>query len=154
MRRRAVKPPRTSSKNQTKQLIWRVLNDTDDPLYKIFLSFITLLILASVGLLFVETFVDLSPGTVETFHLIDDAILVTKAVMAEASALVLGGFALRVDASDPVHYPDRFMDEERGRDTWDTVMHSLKRVEALPGAGGGASHGRESCLSHERSVLP
>ncbi len=61
-------------------MIWRVLNDTEDPLYKVFLAFITLLILASVALLFVETFVELSPGTIETFHLIDDTILVIFAL--------------------------------------------------------------------------
>jgi hypothetical protein len=41
--------------------------------------------------------------------------------MREASRVVLGGFELNVD-SEVVRWPDRFMDEDRGRVMWDRVM--------------------------------
>ncbi len=61
--------------NRTRDFLWGILNDPKDPFYIPFLSFITILILASVGLLFVETFSDLAPETVETFRVIDNVIL-------------------------------------------------------------------------------
>jgi len=44
--------------------------------------------------------------------------------MTEASAVVLNGFKLRTKA-DIVRYPDRYMDEDRGREFWDKVMQLL-----------------------------
>jgi hypothetical protein len=44
--------------------------------------------------------------------------------MAEASAIVLGGFRLRLDAKI-VCWPDRYMDG-RGREFWGRVMALLK----------------------------
>jgi hypothetical protein len=41
--------------------------------------------------------------------------------MAEASRAVLGGFTIPTEAKI-VRYPDRFMDEKRGRAMWDRVM--------------------------------
>jgi DNA polymerase-1 len=41
--------------------------------------------------------------------------------MREASRIVLDGFELNVD-SEVVSYPERFMDENRGRVMWDRVM--------------------------------
>lgn len=40
--------------------------------------------------------------------------------MREASAIVLDGFTLTTDVKTIVN-PDRFMDEERGRQMWDLV---------------------------------
>jgi hypothetical protein len=47
-----------------------------------------------------------------------------QAHMAEASRVVLDGFELRSDAK-LVRYPDRYMDEGRGRIMWDKVMGIL-----------------------------
>jgi hypothetical protein len=44
-----------------------------------------------------------------------------QAAMAEASRIVLDGFELRSDAK-LIHYPDRFMDESRGRVMWERVL--------------------------------
>ena len=55
---------------------------------------------------------------------IDEAVAEMQACMAEASRVVLDGFELRSDAKI-VRYPDRFMDEDRGRGMWDRVMRRL-----------------------------
>jgi len=47
-----------------------------------------------------------------------------RGYMTEASAVVLNGFKLRTKA-DIVRYPDRYMDEGRGREFWDKVMQLL-----------------------------
>jgi DNA polymerase-1 len=44
--------------------------------------------------------------------------------MAEASKAVLSGFEVQTSYST-VHYPERYMDEERGRAMWDRVMRLL-----------------------------
>ncbi len=44
-----------------------------------------------------------------------------RAVMEEAARYVLDGFVIKTDAQI-VRYPDRFMDEKRGRIMWDRVM--------------------------------
>jgi DNA polymerase I len=59
----------------------------------------------------------------------DEATEFTKAVMAEASRAVLNGFELGVDVK-VWRYPNRFMDEKRGRGTWDRIMKHLARAEA------------------------
>lgn len=55
---------------------------------------------------------------------IEDVVRATQDAMREASAIVLGGFALRTDASI-VRYPDRYSDP-RGAKMWQTVMRLLK----------------------------
>jgi DNA polymerase-1 len=52
-------------------------------------------------------------------------------IMAEASRIVLDGFALRSDATI-VRYPDRYMDK-RGKAMWDTVMTILTDLETEAG---------------------
>jgi DNA polymerase I len=52
---------------------------------------------------------------------LDADIANMRAAMAEASKLVLTGFELRTDV-DIVRYPDRYMDEDRGRIMWDRTM--------------------------------
>jgi hypothetical protein len=47
--------------------------------------------------------------------------------MAEASAIVLGGFTLRSDAQ-LIRYPDRYIDE-RGAHMWHTVWDILNARE-------------------------
>jgi hypothetical protein len=59
---------------------------------------------------------------------LDQDIVTMRAAMAEASRAVLGGFELRTDAVT-VKYPDRFMDEKRGRKMWDQVMRLLVQAE-------------------------
>jgi DNA polymerase I len=56
-----------------------------------------------------------------------DAVAATQEAMAEASALVLGGFRLRSDA-EVFRYPDRFEDE-RGRTMWKTISKILADFE-------------------------
>ena len=52
-----------------------------------------------------------------------------KAIMAHASKAVLGGFEIRVGV-EIFKYPDRYMDESRGRQMWDTVLGLLDQLEA------------------------
>lgn len=54
---------------------------------------------------------------------LDAAIATTKALMQEASRIVLDGFALGSDVKE-VRYPDRYMDK-RGVVMWNKVMHLL-----------------------------
>jgi DNA polymerase-1 len=50
----------------------------------------------------------------------------TQRAMAEASSIVLGGFALRSDAK-VVPYPERYRDE-RGTQMWRTVWDVLSEI--------------------------
>ncbi len=54
---------------------------------------------------------------------LDSAISETQEIMAEASAIILGGFKLKTDA-DVVRHPDRYMDEG-GQSMWDRVTRIL-----------------------------
>jgi hypothetical protein len=54
---------------------------------------------------------------------IEGIVLRTQAAMAEASAIVLGGFRLRSEARI-VRWSDRYMDE-RGRAFWERVLALL-----------------------------
>ena len=58
---------------------------------------------------------------------LDAHIQKTQTLMAEASAIVLDGFALRSDV-DIVRYPDRYCDE-RGVQMWETVSRILEDLE-------------------------
>ena len=51
---------------------------------------------------------------------LDQAITATKAIMREASEIVLNGFALGSDVKE-VRHPDRYMDK-RGVVMWNKVM--------------------------------
>jgi DNA polymerase I-like protein with 3'-5' exonuclease and polymerase domains len=66
-----------------------------------------------------DAFLICSP--LETFH---ENIRITRAAMEEASRIVLDGFELRTDVAE-VRWPDRYMDEQRGRVMWDRVMQVL-----------------------------
>jgi hypothetical protein len=55
---------------------------------------------------------------------LEEDIAKTRAAMEEASAIVLDGFKLRTDVNR-VRYPDRYMDEGRGRKMWDIVQNYL-----------------------------
>ena len=63
-------------------------------------------------------------GTAEE---IDNVVRQTQEIMTEASSIVLGGFELDTDAY-VVRWPDRYMDERRGRTMWDRVL-KLARTE-------------------------
>ena len=52
---------------------------------------------------------------------IDSATAAMQSAMVEASALVLGGFRLRTTVEQVVRYPNRFMDEKRGRRMWEII---------------------------------
>jgi DNA polymerase I len=58
---------------------------------------------------------------------IEEVVAATKSAMAEASELVLEGFALRSDAKI-VRYPDRYVDQ-RGVMMWNRVMKLLNELE-------------------------
>lgn len=87
-------------------------------------------------------------GGVEICAPIHDAVLIEAPVeqiesvieqmqqaMVRASEDVLGGFPLRVKAETTIRYPERFMDEKRGRKMWDTVVGILdnRRNEGIFG---------------------
>ena len=55
---------------------------------------------------------------------LDSDIARMRAYMEQASGLVLNGFKLRTEFV-AVRYPDRYMDEERGRPFWNVVMSLL-----------------------------
>jgi DNA polymerase I len=65
---------------------------------------------------------------------IERDVAIAREAMREASGVILGGFYLTTDEPKIVRYPDRYMDEERGRAMWDTVMRLIDRVEAENGA--------------------
>ena len=59
---------------------------------------------------------------------LDDAVTVAQTAMAEASTLVLDGFALRAEAY-LIRYPDRYADE-RGQRMWQTVWEIMNEMVA------------------------
>lgn len=59
---------------------------------------------------------------------IESDVARAQAAMREASRIVLDGFELGTDA-EIIRWPDRYMDEDRGRGMWDKVMAILNRVE-------------------------
>ena len=58
---------------------------------------------------------------------LDHQVVAARAAMAEASRIVLGGFAVRTDA-ELVRYPDRYADP-RGAKMWKNVMELLEKCE-------------------------
>ena len=56
---------------------------------------------------------------------LQDEVAAMQACMAEASRIVLDGLELRSDAK-LIRYPDRFMDESRGRAMWDRVTRLIE----------------------------
>jgi DNA polymerase I len=61
---------------------------------------------------------------------IDADIASLKECMIAASRAVLGGPAVRVDASDPIHYPDRYVDGRDGAtELWEMVMSLLEQLK-------------------------
>jgi len=63
---------------------------------------------------------------------IESAVVETQAIMREASRIVLGGFELDSDAKI-ISYPDRYMDEERGRGMWERVVSLAAHAEQANG---------------------
>jgi hypothetical protein len=63
---------------------------------------------------------------------IDDAVAATRAAMNEASRAVLSGFEIGTDVQI-FRYPDRYMDEKRGRVMWDRVMQLLTKFQEAEG---------------------
>ena len=55
---------------------------------------------------------------------LDNAVEVTQACMAEASSVILAGPEGKTDV-DRVRWPDRYMDEKRGRVMWEKVTQRL-----------------------------
>jgi hypothetical protein len=69
---------------------------------------------------------------------LDCIIEQTKAIMAEASSIVLNGFVLSSDA-EIVRYPDRYSDE-RGVKMWQTVTSILDRLDDNLSSGSPTAH--------------
>jgi hypothetical protein len=67
---------------------------------------------------------------------IEDVVAETQSCMREAGEIVLNGFPLRSEANI-IRYPDRYMDEKRGRAMWDAVMGIMdgQSVSADPSQG-------------------
>jgi DNA polymerase I len=63
-----------------------------------------------------------------TLDRLDHDVATMRSAMAEASRIVLGGFELRTDVH-VTRFPDRYMDEDRGRKMWDRVMQLLDRFD-------------------------
>ena len=59
---------------------------------------------------------------------IDEVVAATRAAMAEASAIVLRGLVIDTDVK-VFTWPNRYMDEKRGRGMWDQVMGILDALE-------------------------
>jgi DNA polymerase I len=59
---------------------------------------------------------------------LDQTLAQVKGIMAHASKAVLGGFEIRVGV-EIFKYPERYMDESRGRQMWDTVVQLLDQLE-------------------------
>lgn len=59
---------------------------------------------------------------------IDEDVAATQAAMVEASRLVLDGFELETEA-EIVRWPDRYMDESRGRVMWQRVTGLLAELD-------------------------
>lgn len=62
-----------------------------------------------------------------------DVVEATRKAMGEAARTVLGGFEIDTDAVT-VCWPGRYMDEDRGRGMWETVMRLLDKFDANPDA--------------------
>ena len=60
---------------------------------------------------------------------LDEIVEATQGVMADASAVVLGGFRLRSDAKI-IRHPDRYHDE-RGRAMWEDVWEIVEELDAV-----------------------
>ena len=58
----------------------------------------------------------------------DEAEAFTRSIMESASRTVLKGHTLGVDVKR-WRYPQRYMDEKRGRPTWNRIMGYLHRAE-------------------------
>ena len=68
---------------------------------------------------------------------LDEAVALTREIMAEASAAALGGVRLKtgMDEGDIIRHPDRFMDE-RGAATWEKIIKLLEAEEGGKEEGG------------------
>jgi hypothetical protein len=61
---------------------------------------------------------------------LDADVTKMRAIMAEASRIVLGGFELRTDVN-VIRYPERYMDP-RGVVMWDRVMGLIAKRVSVP----------------------
>jgi hypothetical protein len=62
---------------------------------------------------------------------LEDDVARTRAAMAEASRIVLGGFEIRTDVKT-VRFPDRYMDK-RGALMWERVMALITQRQRARG---------------------
>jgi DNA polymerase I len=62
---------------------------------------------------------------------IEDIVAEMANCMVEASRAVLGGPAVRVDATDPLRFPNRYIDERDGStELWNTTMRLLAKLKS------------------------
>ena len=57
-----------------------------------------------------------------------------RELMAKASRDVLGGFELGTDV-EIIRYPERYCDEDRGREFWEMVMDELDKLKTTEANG-------------------
>jgi DNA polymerase I-like protein with 3'-5' exonuclease and polymerase domains len=63
---------------------------------------------------------------------LDRDIALMQRLMTEAGRIVTGGLPVSADAEVVVRWPDRYMDEDRGRVMWDRVMRLLRDGDRGP----------------------
>jgi DNA polymerase-1 len=63
---------------------------------------------------------------------LDRDIALMQRLMTEAGRIVTGGLPVPADAEVVVRWPDRYMDEDRGRVMWDRVMRLLRDGDRGP----------------------
>ena len=61
-------------------------------------------------------------------EILDKQITEARELMAKASRDVLNGFELGTDVEE-FQFPERYCDEDRGREFWDLVMAELNRTK-------------------------
>jgi hypothetical protein len=65
----------------------------------------------------------------------DEDLAFARKLMGDASRVILDGFEVRTEA-DVVHYPNRYMDEKRGRAMWDRVTALVAKAHQRKQVGG------------------
>jgi hypothetical protein len=74
---------------------------------------------------------------------IEEHVALARKLMGEASKIILGGFEVRTEEVI-VRYPDRYMDEKRGREMWDRVMALVAKAKWKDKLSGDGSSGAQS----------
>ena len=60
--------------------------------------------------------------------MLDQQTASMREAMAEASAMVLGGFRLDTDIKAKIVWPERYFESNSTREMWETVMQLLQDI--------------------------